>query len=103
MVKLIVLFRHADEHHRDYDEQYNEFLIKLDQLPQLRRKAVSTVYSGPGGFIPFHAVVEAYFDSQADLQAALASEVGVEAGRILLHFAGPDSITLFAEVLEETY
>lgn len=103
MVKLIVLFRHADSLRHDYNEQYNNFLIQLDRLPGVRRKEVNNVYAGPGGFAPFHAVVEVVFDSQEDLQAALASEAGREAGVTLIHFAGTDSITLFTEVLEETY
>jgi uncharacterized protein (TIGR02118 family) len=100
MVKLIVLFRDTDERRHDYDQRYNEFLMTLDRLPRLRRKAVSEVYAGPGGFAPYRAVVEAYFDSRADLHTALTSEAGVEAGRALLQFAGPDSITLFADVQE---
>jgi len=103
MVKLIVLFRDADEYRRDYDEHYNEFLMKIDRLPRMRRKTVSETYAGPGGFVPFRAMVEAYFDSRGDLQAALTSEAGIEAGRVLLQFAGPDSITLFADTQEETY
>jgi len=103
MVKLIVLFRDVDEHRHDYDERYNQFLMKIDDLPRLRRKAVSNVYAGPGGFVPFQAVVEAYFDTRADLRAALTSDAGVSAGHALLELAGSDSITLFAEVQEEQY
>ena len=103
MVKLIVLFRDADDVRHDYDEQYNSFLIQLDSLPGMRRKAVNNVYAGPGGFAPFRAVVEVVFDSHADLQAALTSDAGRKAGQTLIQFAGSDSITLFTEVLEETY
>lgn len=103
MVKLIVLFRQTDAHSHDYSQQYNDFLMKLEKLPGLRRKAVSSVYAGPGGFAPFHAVVEAFFDNRIALQEALTSEPGIEAGKSLLHFAGPDSITLFAEIMEESY
>ena len=49
------------------------------------------------------AVVEVVFDSHADLQAALTSEAGRQAGQTLIQFAGSDSITLFTEVLEESY
>lgn len=103
MVKLIVLLRQTNAHDAGYDQQYNDFLIKLDRLPGMRRKAVCSVYSGPGGATPFHAVVEAYFEDPAALQAALISPAGVEAGQALLTFAGADAITLFSEVMEESY
>ena len=103
LVKLIVLFRDADDVRHDYDEQYNNFLIQLDGLPGMRRKSVNNVYAGPGGFAPFRAVVEVVFDTHADLQAALTSDAGRKAGQTLIQFAGSDSITLFTEVLEESY
>jgi uncharacterized protein (TIGR02118 family) len=103
MVKLIVLFRQTESQPPDYEQHYNDFLIKVDHLPGMRRKAVSSVYSGPGGFIPYRAVVEAFFDDPPALQSALISPAGVEAGHALLGFAGADAITLFAEVMEEAY
>ena len=36
----------------------------------------------------FHLLAEMSFDSRADLDAALASEAGVESGRDLRNFAG---------------
>jgi uncharacterized protein (TIGR02118 family) len=103
MVKLIVLFRPVEIPAPGYDQQYNDFLIMVDRLPGMLRKAVSNVYAGPGGFVPYRAVVEAYFESPAALQAALTSPPGVEAGNALIAFAGADAFTLFAEVLEENY
>ncbi len=103
MVKLVVLFRQPDASIQDYDQRYNDFLMKVDHLPGMLRKAVSSVYAGPGGFVPFHAVVEAYFENPGALQAALTSPSGVEAGNALNAFAGATAITLFAEVLEENY
>jgi uncharacterized protein (TIGR02118 family) len=103
MVKLIILFRQPDIQTPGYEQYYNDFLIKLDHLPGMRRKAVCNVYSGPGGFVPYRAVVEAYFEDSAALQSALVSPPGVEAGRALLDFAREDAITLFAEVMEEAY
>ena len=103
MVKLIVIFRQIEEPSTEYDQAYNHFLILLDRLPGMRRKAVDTVYAGPGGPAPFGAVVEVVFDSPEALQTALISPAGVEAGQYLLEFAGADAITLFAESLEEGY
>jgi uncharacterized protein (TIGR02118 family) len=103
MVKLIVLLRQTDIEKPDYDQGYNDFLMKIEHLPGMLRKAVSQVYAGPGGFAPYHGVVEVYFEDPAALQAALSSPEGVDAGNALIAFAGPDSITLFADVLEENY
>ena len=101
MVKLIVLFRQIEEPPAEYDQGYNQFLILLDHLPGMRRKAVNTVYAGPGGPAPFGAVIEILFDSPTALQAALTSPAGIEAGLYLLEFAGENAVTLFADTLEE--
>jgi uncharacterized protein (TIGR02118 family) len=102
MVKLIILFR-AGQHSTEYEAKYNDFLMSLEQLPKVRRKAVSNIYSSPTGLIPYRDIVELYFESRADMEAALTSSAGVEAGNMLVRFAGADAITLFAEVMEEDY
>jgi len=103
MVKLIVLIRPPEIERPGYFQEYNHFLMKVDHLPGMRRKAVSHVYAGPGGPGLYQSLVEAYFDTSADMQAALSSPEGVEAGTALLAFAGQESVTLFAEVQEENY
>ena len=100
MVKLIVLFR-AGQRSPHYEERYNEFLMSLETLPGVRRKAVSNVYSAPGGMVHYRDVVELIFDDRNALEAALISPAGVASGNMLLDFAGPDAITMFAEVMEE--
>lgn len=101
MVKLIILFRSRNLASDDFIEGYNNFLIAVDKLPGLRKKGVNTVYGATGGVIPYHMVIEAYFDSRTALEKALMSPEGVNAGQLLLKFAGPDTINLFADVLEE--
>ncbi len=105
MVKVIVLLREPNTsvNPAEYSQHYNEFLMALDHLPLLRRKAVCDVYAGPGGFTAYNAVVELFFNTREDLQAALTSPEGVEAGQVLLKFAGSEAVTLFANVLEEAY
>lgn len=102
MVKLVVLLR-SGARTLAYTENYNEFLMKLEELPGLRRKAVSTVYGATGGAVPFSHIIEVYFDSREAMEAALTSPAGVEAGRILRQFAGPDAVNLFADTFEESY
>ncbi|MGF1503842.1 MAG: EthD family reductase [Chloroflexi bacterium] len=100
MTRLIILLRTREA---PYGEQYNKFLMLVEDLPGLRRKAVSQVYAGPGGPAPFEAVIELTFDDREALREALSSEVGVEAGNLLLRFGGPDSVTLFADTAEEDF
>lgn len=100
MVKLIVLFRTGDTPPQ-LDERFNDFLMKFEVLPGLRRKAVNSVFGGPGGVMPYSVVVEGFFDDQQALRDALTSPMGIEAGALLLEFAGPDAVTLFADVQEE--
>ncbi len=102
MVKAIILFRSGTQT-LEYGERYNNFLMSLETLPGLRKKAVNTVYAGPGGLAPYRAVIEIYFDDRPSLEAALTSPEGVRSGHMLLDFAGPDAITLFADVMEEAY
>ncbi len=102
MVKLIILFR-AGAHAPRYYEGYHEFLVLLEQLPGIRRKVVSNMYFGSEGIMPFRAIVEAYFDDREALEHALASPIGIQAGRVLIDFAGPDAISLFADVAEATF
>ncbi len=101
MVKLVILLRTGARAHAA--ESYNDFLIKIDALPNMRRKAVSTVYGAAGVPSPYSTVIEVYFDSRRAMEAALTNPAGIAAGNALLQFAGPDAISLFADVLEEDY
>lgn len=101
MVKLVIILRAGARAHAA--ESYNDFLIKIDALPGMRRKSVSTVYGAAGRPSPYSTLIEATFDSRAAMEAALTGPAGIAAGNALLQFAGPDAITLFADVLEEEY
>ncbi len=102
MVKLVILLR-SGARALAYTENYNEFLMKLEELPGLRRKAVSAVYGAAGGPVPYSHIIEAAFDSPEALEAALTSPPGIEAGQLLLKFAGRDAISLFTDTFEEDY
>lgn len=100
MVKLILLLRPGIA---EKGEAYNDFLMKLEALPGLRRKAVSNVYGSMRLPAPFGTVVEAYFDSREAMEAALVSQTGVETGHALLDLTGEAVIALYADTLEESY
>lgn len=102
--KLVILFRvNKGSFSQRYEDGYNHFLILLDQLPGLRRKAVSTMFGGLAGRMPYGQIIEACFDSREALEAALLSEPGVEAGKTLVSFAGTDAIALYGDTLEEAF
>jgi len=46
---------------------------------------------------PFYLMAEAIFDTRADLDAALASEAGIESGRDLRNFAGAGASLFIAD------
>lgn len=102
MVKLIILLRQGVRSSAHADS-YNDFLMKLEALPGLRRKAVSSIYGASSGLSPYETIIEAAFDDHAALEAALTSPSGVEAGKTLLAFAAPDALILFADALEQSY
>ena len=102
MVKLIILFR-SGVYPAEFDQHYNQFLMMLDELPDIRKKTVNQVYAGPGGTPAFSSVIELFFDDREALQAALLSEEGKISGVFLKNFAAHDSVTLFADALEESY
>jgi uncharacterized protein (TIGR02118 family) len=101
MVKLIILFRAGVR--SQTDERYNDFLMSLEALPGLRKKAVCMVYGGTGGLMPYRVVIEAFFDDRAAMEEALTSPAGIASGQLLLDFAGPDAVALFADAMEQSF
>ncbi len=101
MVKVIILFRTGAR--TPMDERYNDFLMALEALPGLRRKAVNHVFGSSDGLAPYRTVVEASFDDRAAMEEALTSPAGIQSGQLLRDFAGPDAVTLFADVMEEDF
>jgi hypothetical protein len=100
MVKLVILLPHGVEYTPAYVENYNDFLMNLEKLPGAQRKAVNEVFGGPGGK-KYSSVIEVDFEDRQAIKAALTSPLGVETGKQLLGFAGPNVVILFVDVLEE--
>lgn len=99
---MVILFRTGRQTVEFYN-QYNAFLMKLEELPGLRRKAVSNVFGAMGSLMPYSHIVEATFDSREALREALISPAGVEVGQLLLRFAGPDAIALYMDTMEAAF
>jgi uncharacterized protein (TIGR02118 family) len=80
-----------DTHYRD---THTPIIRRYPGLRDLRL----TRADGVGGRPPaFYLIAEMAFDSRADLDAALASEAGVESGRDLRNFASAGVTLLVAD------
>jgi uncharacterized protein (TIGR02118 family) len=80
-----------DAHYRDV---HTPMVRRYPGLRDLRLTRTDGVAGRPS---PFYLMAEAVFDSRADLDAALASEPGIESGRDLRNFAGAGVTLLIAD------
>ncbi|MCG0239890.1 MAG: EthD family reductase [Firmicutes bacterium] len=87
MVKLVALYRRPADPEA-FDRHYREVHAPLAaRMPGLRRMEVARVTGSPMGESPYYLMAEMYFDSLADLEAALSSPEGRAAGKDLMGFA----------------
>ncbi len=93
--RLIALYQQPedpaafDAHYRD---AHTPIILRYPGLLELRTTKVEPV--GPRS-TPYYLSVEMVFDTRADLDAAIASDAGVESARDLRNFAMA-GVTLFA-------
>lgn len=100
MIKLTVLYQKpADE--LAFEMFYNANLALMERIPNVIRREVSHVYGAPDGNPAYHRMLELYFDDNAQLDAAMRSEAGVNAGQHLMSQAAELVTLLFSEVYEE--
>ena len=103
LYKLILVFTEAAGRDLDYIEHRwsHEFVPQAEKMPGLRRVSVSRIHKPitPGATI--HLIHELYFDDVEALDAAMKSQVGQQAGRILMDFAGEAVQVYFAEHKED--
>ncbi len=99
MVKLTILYRQPDDENA-FEGRYNQNLALLEQMPGIRRRQACVVFGSPAGTSPYHRILEFYFDTSADLDAALRSTQGQAAGADLMQFARNAEL-IFAEVFED--
>lgn len=101
MHKLIALFAPPPDIVEFETRWSHEFVPLAEQMPGLRRIAVSRVAGGPGGPAPVYLLHEFFFDNKDALVAAMTSPEGLAAAHCLMSFA-PDTVTLmFAEHMDE--
>jgi len=94
MPRLIALYN-VPEDPESFDAHYRDVHSTIvARYPNLRDVTLTRPLGVAGRAAPFHLMAEMTFDSAADLDAALASEAGVESARDLRNFAGA-GVTLF--------
>lgn len=101
MVKFAIQF-HTPADLPTFETAYNDFLALVERMPNITRRQVNSVLGSPTGDTPLYRILEVYFSDYPQLDAALKSTAGQEAGAELRRFA-PGSFTMFfAEVYEES-
>jgi len=100
MVKFVVLF-HAPADHDRFETGYNEFLARVEQMPLIQRRQVNSILGSPLGQIGLYRVLEVYFESYAEMDSALKSPAGQQAGGALSRFPAGTFEMYFADVYEE--
>jgi uncharacterized protein (TIGR02118 family) len=96
-VRLIALYA-APEDPAAFEAHYRDTHVPIvRRYPGLRDLRLTRT-EGVGGRSPaFYLIAEMAFDSRGDLDAALASEAGVESGRDLRNFASAGVTMLVAD------
>jgi uncharacterized protein (TIGR02118 family) len=84
-----------------FDESWPEFLHQAERMPGLQREATVRVTRQLFGDYPVHMIHELFFETQADLQAAMGSPQGQASGQILQRITGGRMTLLFAEHRED--
>ena len=101
MHKLMLLFRQPADVVEFETRWSNEFVAIAEQMPGLRKVAVSRIVGGPDQETDLHLVHELFFDDLDSLRRAMVSPEGQAAGHALMAIA-PQHVTIcFSEHLEE--
>ena len=101
MYKLMLLF-HQPEDLDTFEMSWSEYIVPaVEALPEIRRVSVSRVHGGPDGTPDLYLIHEFYFDDEETARAAMASEAGQRAGRILMAHAADNVTVCFSQHVEE--
>lgn len=98
--KLVILIEPPEDLSR-FEDRWPEFLHLVEAMPGLRREATSRVDHYLYGPTPIFQMHELFFDSFPAAQAALASPVGQDAGRLLQYMTGGHMALYFADHKED--
>jgi uncharacterized protein (TIGR02118 family) len=94
MPRLIALYNTPDDPDA-FDAHYRDVHTPIvARYPNLRDMRLSKPAGVAGRPPPYHLMAEMVFDSEADLDEAIASEAGADSARDLRNFAGA-GVTMF--------
>jgi len=94
MPRLIALYNTPDDPDA-FDAHYRDVHTPIvARYPNLRDIRLSKPAGVAGRPPPYHLMAEMVFDSEADLDEAIASEAGADSARDLRNFAGA-GVTMF--------
>jgi uncharacterized protein (TIGR02118 family) len=94
MPRLIALYNTPDDPDA-FDAHYRDVHTPIvARYPNLRDIRLSKPAGVAGRPAPYHLMAEMVFDSEADLDEAIASEAGADSARDLRNFAGA-GVTMF--------
>jgi uncharacterized protein (TIGR02118 family) len=100
MFKFMMFFHHpANQDH--FEDSYNDLLALVERMPNVQRRQVISVVGSPIGNPPYYRILEVYFDDRQQMEAALMSPAGQEAGGQIMTFPDGTFEMIFAEVYEE--
>ncbi len=102
MVKFVIHFHKPDDVEQ-FENGYNHFLMLVEGMPLIKRRQVNDIVGSPLGEIDLYRVLEVYFDDSDEMNQALRSPAGQEAGgELARRFPAGTFQMYFAEVYEET-
>lgn len=100
MVKLLLLFKQPTDE-STFESHYVNNLAALERMPGILRRQANMVLGSPMGKSTYYRMLEFYFNSFEDLDAALTSEAGLTAGRQLMQTVGDLVELVFVDVFED--
>jgi uncharacterized protein (TIGR02118 family) len=103
MFKFMIIFRQPEPTEiRNFEVAYTRLLAHIEKMPNILRRQVISVAGSPSGTSPYYRILEVYFQSRADMDDAIRSEEGQQAGAQLVGFDQGLVEMVFADVYEET-
>ena len=100
MYKLVILIEPLEDAQK-FEDDWPEFLHKIERMPGLQREAISRVEAFLYGPTPCARMHELYFDTLQAAEQAMASQEGREAGQLLRRMTGGKMTLFFAEHKED--
>ena len=100
MHKLMILIEDT-VNQEEFEGGWPSFLKLVESLPGLRREATTNVENLVFGRFTYQIIHELFFDKMDDTRAAMSTEAGREAGKILQQITQGKLTILFADHKED--